>query len=181
MLSKGLGPHRGCREILGCGIKEQRGARFVFMQHGRGSGVGCVGGCRCCSRTVGHRSPNDSGFRKESFPAQLASLVAQHLPAVQETRVPSLRQEGPLEKTMATHSSTLAGESHGRRNLVGYNSLSKEGSLLGYNQTLGWTRATDTAFRASLLCLLALQRGFPVTPMPASCPHLLYLHALYSS
>ena len=115
-----MGPHRGCREILGCGIKEQRGARFVFMQHGRGSGVGCVGGCRCCSRTVGHRSPNDSGFRKESFPAQLASLVAQHLPVVQETRVPSLGQEGPLEKTMATHSSTLAGESHGQRSVVGY-------------------------------------------------------------
>ena len=30
------------------------------------------------------------------------------LPAVQETRVPSLGQEDPLEKEMATHSSTLA-------------------------------------------------------------------------
>ena len=40
-----------------------------------------------------------------------ASLVAQtikRLPAVQETRVPSLGQEDPLEKEMATHSSTLA-------------------------------------------------------------------------
>ena len=39
------------------------------------------------------------------------SLVAQavkHLPAVQETQVPSLGQEDPLEKEMATHSSTLA-------------------------------------------------------------------------
>ena len=43
--------------------------------------------------------------------ACLASLVAQtvkHLPAVQETWVPSLGWEDPLEKEMATHSSTLA-------------------------------------------------------------------------
>ena len=40
-----------------------------------------------------------------------ASLVAQRvkrLPAMQETQVWSLRQEDPLEKEMATHSSTLA-------------------------------------------------------------------------
>ena len=40
-----------------------------------------------------------------------ASLVAQtvkSLPAVQETRVQSLGQEGTLEKEMATHSSILA-------------------------------------------------------------------------
>ena len=40
-----------------------------------------------------------------------ASLVAQrvkHLPAMQETWVRSLGQEDPLEKEMATHSSTLA-------------------------------------------------------------------------
>ena len=39
------------------------------------------------------------------------SLVAQrvkHLPAEQETRVRSLGWENPLEKEMATHSSTLA-------------------------------------------------------------------------
>ena len=52
-----------------------------------------------------------------------ASLVAQrlkHLPAMWETRVRSLGQEDPLEKEMATHSSTPAGESHGGRRLVGY-------------------------------------------------------------
>ena len=41
----------------------------------------------------------------------LASLVAQmvkRLPAVRETRVRSLDWEDPLEKEMATHSSTLA-------------------------------------------------------------------------
>ena len=39
------------------------------------------------------------------------SLVAQrvkHIPAMQETQVRSLGQEDPLEKEMATHSSTLA-------------------------------------------------------------------------
>ena len=41
----------------------------------------------------------------------LTSLVVQrlkHLPEMWETRVQSLGQEDPLEKEMATHSSTLA-------------------------------------------------------------------------
>ena len=41
----------------------------------------------------------------------LASLVAQtvkHLPAMQETQVRFLGQEGPLEKEMVIHSSSLA-------------------------------------------------------------------------
>ena len=41
----------------------------------------------------------------------VASLVAQivkNLPAMQETRVPSLGQKDPLEKEMATQSSILA-------------------------------------------------------------------------
>ena len=40
-----------------------------------------------------------------------ASLVAQtvkRLPAMRETQIQSLGQEDPLEKEMATHSSTLA-------------------------------------------------------------------------
>ena len=51
-----------------------------------------------------------------------SSLVAQmvkHLPAMRETRVRSLGWEDFLEKEMATHSSTLAWRSHGRRSLVG--------------------------------------------------------------
>ena len=39
---------------------------------------------------------------------------------MRETRVHSLGWEDPLEKEMATHSSILAGKSHGWRNLVGY-------------------------------------------------------------
>ena len=45
------------------------------------------------------------------LPGTSASLVAQmvkHLPTMRETRVLSLGQEDPLEKDMATHSSTLA-------------------------------------------------------------------------
>ena len=34
--------------------------------------------------------------------------MVKHLPAVQETQVQSLSWEDPLEKEMATHSSTLA-------------------------------------------------------------------------
>ena len=48
-----------------------------------------------------------------AFCPQEASLVAQtvkDLPAMQETWVRSLGQEDPLEKGMATHSSTLAWE-----------------------------------------------------------------------
>ena len=39
---------------------------------------------------------------------------------MQETQVQSLGCEDPLEKEMATHSSILAGKSHGQRSLEGY-------------------------------------------------------------
>ena len=41
-------------------------------------------------------------------------------PEMQKNWVPSLGQENPLEKEMATHSNILAWKSHGQRNLVGY-------------------------------------------------------------
>ena len=50
-------------------------------------------------------------MERHLIPGPLASLVAQtvkHLPAVQETWVPSLGWEDPLEKEMATHSTILA-------------------------------------------------------------------------
>ena len=46
--------------------------------------------------------------------------MIENLPAMQETQVSSLGREDPLEEGKATHSSILAGESHGQRNLVGY-------------------------------------------------------------
>ena len=58
-----------------------------------------------------------------------ASLVAQmpkNLPAMQGTWVRYLDWEDPLEKGVATHSSMLAGESHGPRSLVGYKLWSRK-------------------------------------------------------
>ena len=52
-----------------------------------------------------------------------ASLVAQTLktlPATQETRFNPRVGKTPLKKGMATHSSILAGESHGQRSWAGY-------------------------------------------------------------
>ena len=46
--------------------------------------------------------------------------MVKNLPAMSETWVPSLGQEDPLEKGMATHSSILAGEFHRQRSLAGY-------------------------------------------------------------
>ena len=46
--------------------------------------------------------------------------MVKNLPVMQETQVRSLGREDPLEKGMATHSSILAREYHGQRNLVGH-------------------------------------------------------------
>ena len=85
---------------------------------------------RCCSLETSHPRLIYMEFRKmvtitlyakqkkrhrcieqTSLFFKTASLVAQrvkHLPAMRETRVQSLGWEDPLEKEMATHSSTLA-------------------------------------------------------------------------
>ena len=46
--------------------------------------------------------------------------MIKNLPAIQETWVRSLGQKDPLEKGMATGSSILAGEFHGKKSLVDY-------------------------------------------------------------
>ena len=46
--------------------------------------------------------------------------MVKRMPTMRETLVQSLGQEDPLEKELATHSSSLPGESHGWRSLVGY-------------------------------------------------------------
>ena len=58
--------------------------------------------------------------QQQGFPG---SSVVKNLPAnagSSGTQVWSLGQEDPLEMEMATHSSILAGKSHGQRSLVGY-------------------------------------------------------------
>ena len=44
----------------------------------------------------------------QKFGASLVAQMVKHLPAIRETWVCSLGREEPLEKEMATHSSTLA-------------------------------------------------------------------------
>ena len=46
--------------------------------------------------------------------------MVKHLPAMRETQVPSLGQEDPLEKEMATHSVFLPEKSPRQRSLAGY-------------------------------------------------------------
>ena len=52
-------------------------------------------------------------------------------PAVQELRVPSLGQEGPLEKEMATHSSILAWKIPWTEELGGLQSMASQ--RVGYD------------------------------------------------
>ena len=63
---------------------------------------------------------------------------------MKETQVRSLGQEDPLEKEMATHSSILAGESHGQRSLAGYSPFGQRGR----------TRLSDCAATAIQQCSL---------------------------
>jgi len=63
----------------------------------------------------GQRIPSPLPLTVDSFNPSL-----QDTPGVrQETQVQSLSQANPLEKEMATHSSILAGKSHGRKSLAG--------------------------------------------------------------
>ena len=52
--------------------------------------------------------PSKVYFDKIYFRASLVAQMIKHLPAMWETWVQSLGWEDPLEKEMATHSSTLA-------------------------------------------------------------------------
>ena len=61
--------------------------------------------------------PGLAGYHGSSLVAQ----IVKNLHAMQDTWIWSLGQENPLEKEMATHSSSLAwGKSHGLRSLEGY-------------------------------------------------------------
>ena len=76
--------------------------------------------------------------------------TVKNLPAVQETRVQSLGLEGPLEKELATYSSTLAWR------------LSWQATVLGI--TKSWTQATDFHFSLSVLSI-----EYAVDPCPLKC------------
>ena len=48
------------------------------------------------------------GLKQALGKISLVAQIIKHLPVMQETHVRSLGREDPLEKEMATHSSTLA-------------------------------------------------------------------------
>ena len=54
------------------------------------------------------KPPNVSVSEPGILRASLVAQMVKHLPTVQETCVRSLGREDPLEKELATHSSTLA-------------------------------------------------------------------------
>ena len=73
----------------------------------------------------GHKESNTTErlsfhFTLVNTQVSLEAQTIKNLPAIQETWVPSLGGENPLEKGMATHLVFLPGEFHRQRNLVGY-------------------------------------------------------------
>ena len=56
----------------------------------------------------GHRVGHDLVTKKQQTRAFLVAQLLKNPPAMQETPVPFLGREDPLEKGMATHSSVLA-------------------------------------------------------------------------
>ena len=56
----------------------------------------------------------------QEFGASQMALVVQNPPAMEETQVPSLGQEDPLEEGTITTPIFLPGEPHGQRSLEGY-------------------------------------------------------------
>ena len=72
------------------------------------------------------------------------SVVKICLPT-QETQVRSLGREDPLQKEMATHSSVLAGKSHGQRKLGGLRSAGSQSQprLSGLNNNRNGATALD--------------------------------------
>ena len=80
----------------------------------------CHSGRHTITRLVSVVSVKDLSLSREMFWASLVAQRVKNPPAVQQTRVQSLGQEDPLEKGMATHSSTLAWRIPRKRSLVGY-------------------------------------------------------------
>ena len=67
------------------------------------------------------------------FGASLVAQMVKNLPTTQETRVPSLGWEDPLEKGMATHSSILAWR---QRSLAGHSPRGHKESDMTLNTRL---------------------------------------------
>ena len=90
-------------------------------------------------------------------PRSLLVQTVKNLPAMQETQVPSLGREDPLEREMATHSVFLPGEFYGQRSLTGYRPWDRKELYI----TEGLTHATETLVICCLMILTATpQKSF---------------------
>ena len=98
------------------------------------------------------------------------SVVKICLPT-QETQVRSLGREDPLEKEMATHSSILAGKSHGQRSLAVYSSWVVKSRTWLSNKRFHFLCILST-FSWSLLLLLGL---YYFCPLLCSSLHEMFL------
>ena len=92
----------------------------------------------------------------------MALVVKNPLQETEVTWVRSLSQEDPLEEGMATHSSTLPGESHGQRSLAGYSLLgSKESDTTeAHTHTHTWKRPRKTEQLTKMAKVLTLNATF---------------------
>ena len=69
--------------------------------------------------------------RHTDYRASLVAQIVKNLPAMQETWVPSLGQEDPLEKEMATHSSILVWKIPWTEELAGLQTMGLQ--IVGHN------------------------------------------------
>ena len=84
------------------------GARSALRDDPRGETVP-KGGSLCCTPEANTAFSNSTPIKtNKKLGASLGAQTVKHVPAMRETRVRSLGREDPLEKEMATHSSTLA-------------------------------------------------------------------------
>ena len=121
-------------------------------------------------------SSTRSKTTREVLEVKQASLVAQtvkNLPAMQETQVLSLGQEGSLEKGMTTHSSILAWRMPRTEQPGGLQSSSVQFSSLSRVQLFAtpWTTACQVSLSItnswSLLKLMSIQPSHPLSsPSP---------------
>ena len=90
----------------------------------------------------------------------LGGSVVKNSPAMQEMQVRSLGQEDPLEKDMATHSSILAWEIDGQRNLAGYSSQGRKRARrdLASDKVISHAEVEDSLWKTDRLPHLKEQR-----------------------
>ena len=113
------------------------------------------------------KSLHASVYKMGIVKASLVSQMVKNLPAMQETWVQSLGGEDPLEKEMITHSSTLLGEFHEQRSLVGYTPWSHKESdtteQLSLSPCLSFLVYTMEIIRAPTSTSVSLTTPKPLT------------------